>query len=119
MLLYIKAKGQTKPKADWRTKDFPKRRTNKFIFLPWQSGNTIKLEILIANFKYFQSVKQKNQIGSFGFWENLQRANLLMVLFDLYLVLFYKQYFFKLQLCAKLDVYFVYCNNRYSSPQDL
>ena len=44
----------------------------------------LKLEIGTSSFKYFRTVKQKNQIGSFTFWENLRRANLLTVLSDLY-----------------------------------
>jgi hypothetical protein len=75
-------KGQIKPKADSPAIDFPKKRTNEFLFAR-TVRKYLKLEILIASFKYFQTVKQKNQIGSFGFWENLWRANLLTVLSDL------------------------------------
>ena len=32
-------KGQIKLKADWCAIDSPKKRTNEFGFLPWQSGN--------------------------------------------------------------------------------
>ena len=34
------SKGQIKPKADWRTIDSPKKRTNEFGFFALQSGNT-------------------------------------------------------------------------------
>ena len=77
------AKGQVKPKADWRAIDSPKKRTNKFVFFAMTVRKYLKLEIETSSFKYFRSVKQKNQIGSFGFWENLRRANLLTVLSDL------------------------------------
>ena len=44
----------------------------------------LRFEILIASFKYIRTVNyckpKKKQIGSFDFWENLRRANLLMVL---------------------------------------
>jgi hypothetical protein len=45
----------------------------------------LKLEILISNFKYFRKVFQVKQKKnrSVGFWENLQRANLLTALSDL------------------------------------
>ena len=36
----VRTKGQIKPKADWRPIDSPKKRTNKNVFLPRQSGNT-------------------------------------------------------------------------------
>ena len=40
----------------------------------------LKFGIEISCFKYFRTVKQKKtQIRSFGFWENLQRTNLLTV----------------------------------------
>ena len=55
-------KGQIKPKADWRAVYPPKKRTNEFLFVClWQT----------------------KQIHSFGFWEDLRRANLLSVLSDL------------------------------------
>ena len=41
-------KGQIIPKADWRTIDSPKKRTNKF-----------ELEVSSSSFKYFRTVKQK------------------------------------------------------------
>jgi hypothetical protein len=55
-------KGQIKTKADWRTVDSPKKRTNEFGF--------------------FCREKQTNkkQICSFLFWENLWCANLFTVL---------------------------------------
>ena len=46
--------------------------------------NYLKLEISISSFKYFRTVKQKNQIRLFGCWENLRRANLLTVVSNLY-----------------------------------
>ena len=76
-------KGQIKPKADWRAIDSPKKRTNEFVFFAMTVRKYLKLEISISSFKYFRTVKQKKQIGSFGFWENLRRANLLTVLSDL------------------------------------
>ena len=40
----VEAKGQIKPKADWRAIDSPKKRTNEFVFVfcffALQSGNT-------------------------------------------------------------------------------
>ena len=33
-------KGQIKPKADLRAIDSPKKRTNEFVFIALQSGNT-------------------------------------------------------------------------------
>ena len=60
-------KGQIKPKADWRATDSPKKRRNKFVFFHDSP------EIL-------ETIK-KNR--SFVFWENLKRANLLLVLSDL------------------------------------
>ena len=65
-------KGQIKLKADWcavRCR-FSQKQTNGFVFF---------FAIKISIFKYFQNVKQKKQIGSFGFGENLLRANLLTV----------------------------------------
>ena len=61
-----KTKGQIKPKADWHAVDSTKKRMNKFLF-----------------FFAMKSKKAKKQIGLFVFWENLWRANLLMVLSDL------------------------------------
>ena len=63
ILLYV-AKGQIKPKADWCAVDSPKKEQTSFFAV--------------------KSKKAKKQIGSFVFWENLRRANLLMVLSDLY-----------------------------------
>jgi hypothetical protein len=78
------SKGQIKPKADWRAKDSPKKRTNKRICFVFCHESPEILEISISSFKYFRTVKQKNkQIHSFGLWENLRRANLLTVLSDL------------------------------------
>jgi hypothetical protein len=56
------AKGQIKPKADWRVIDPPKKRTNEF-----------------------EKQKSKKNPNSFvhSFLENLRRANLLTVLSDL------------------------------------
>ena len=79
----LHAKVQIKPRADWRAIDSPKKRTNKFGFFAMAVRKYLKLQIETSSFKYFRTVKQKKQIGSFGFWENLRRANLLTVLSDL------------------------------------
>ena len=79
----VEAKGQIKPKADWRAIDSPKKRTNEFDCYLCHDSLKI-LEILISNVKYFRIVKQK-QICSFGFWENLRCVNLPpTVLSDIY-----------------------------------
>ena len=46
--------------------------------------NYVLETLKISNFKYFQTVRQKSQIHSFCFWENLQRANLLTILSGFY-----------------------------------
>ena len=51
-------KGQIKPKVDWHAIDFPKKQMKEFGFF---------------------AKKQNKQTCSFGFWENLPRANLLTV----------------------------------------
>ena len=56
-------KGQIKPKADWRAVDSPKKRTNEFLLFAFLLF-TAKETLLV-------------------FWENLRRANLLLVLSDL------------------------------------
>ena len=56
------AKGQIKPKADWRAVDSPKKQRTNLVFF----------------------AERQKQICSFVFLENLQRANLLTVLSDLY-----------------------------------
>ena len=76
----MKTKGQTKPKEDWRTIDSPKKRMNEFGFSAMTVRKYLKLEV---KFQVFPDCKGKKN-GSFGFWENLLRANLLTVLFDLY-----------------------------------
>ena len=79
----VSSKGQIKLKADWRTIDSPKTLTNKFVYFAMTVRKYLKLNIWISSFKYFRTVKQKqNQIDSFGFWENLRHANLLTVLSD-------------------------------------
>ena len=50
-------KGQIKPKADWCTVDFPKKRTNKFV-----------------QFAFLLITAKKKQICKFVLWENLRRA---------------------------------------------
>jgi hypothetical protein len=77
------AKEQIKPKADWHAIDSPKKRTNEFVSFAMIVRKYLKLEIETSSFKYFRTVKQKKKIGSFGFWKNLWRANLLTVLSDL------------------------------------
>ena len=72
MRCFTNSKGQIKPKADWRAIDSPKK-TNERIWV--FSAMTVR--------KYLKP-KEKHQIGSFGFWENLQNANLLLVLSELY-----------------------------------
>ena len=58
MFCYI-IKGQIKPKADWRTIDSPKKRTNEFGFFAMTVRKYLKLEVSISSFKYFRTVKQK------------------------------------------------------------
>ena len=76
------SKGQIKPKEDWRAIDPLKKERTKRIccFFAMTIWKYLKLEIEI---KYFWTVKEKTQIRSFSFWENLRRANLLTVLSDL------------------------------------
>ena len=59
------AKGQIKPKADWRAVDSPKKRMNEFELFAVKSKKANKTNHL------------------FGFWENLCRANLLSKLTDI------------------------------------
>ena len=58
------SKGQIKPNQFGRTVDFPKKWTNKFVLFVGKS-------------------KKANKTNSFvGFWENLQRINLLYLTFN-------------------------------------
>ena len=65
------AKGQIKQKADLRAIDSPKKRTDEFGSFAMTVRKYLKLEVLSSSFKYFRTVKQKKQIRSFIFWENL------------------------------------------------
>ena len=56
----LPAKGQIKPKADLRTVESSKKQTKKFFFC-----------------------REKQNKNLLVFWENLQHANLFMVLADL------------------------------------
>ena len=66
------------PTAPHGVQQIPQRTSR-----PKHPNESLKLEIEISSFKYFRTVKQKKQIRSFVFWENLWCANLLSVLSDL------------------------------------
>ena len=70
-------KGQIKPKADWcqfgTPQILPKNKQTSLVKFPFQISSISRLSW------------QKNQILLFIFWENLWRANLLLVLSNLQL----------------------------------
>ena len=55
-------------KADWGAINSPKKQMNEFGFFAMTVCKYLTLEILIASFKYFRTVKPK-KIGLFRFWE--------------------------------------------------
>ena len=100
MIQVMGFKGQIKPKADWHAVDSPKKRMNKFGFLPWKAKKQTKKNsfvcflgestvcqsafgfiwplwrklIVNGNMDWFvcceKQKKPAKQIRSFVFWEN-------------------------------------------------
>ena len=48
---------------------FPKKRTDKFVFLSWLCPEVLETGISVLSFEYFWTVRIEKQICKFLFWE--------------------------------------------------
>ena len=59
------AKGQMKPKADWRAIDSPKKRTNEFVFFLLYGPEILETRDFDFKFQVFPDCKAKKKTNSF------------------------------------------------------